>query len=311
MKKITVVTPCYNEENNVHLIVDAVQRVFSDLPQYQYEHLFIDNCSTDKTTLLLRSLASKHPHIKVIINTRNFGPVRSPYYGILQGDGDAVVIIAADLQEPPALIKQFVAEWEKGYKIVAGIKTESHESALMFFFRKLYYRFISKISDIKLTRNFTGFALYDKKVIDLMRKIDDPYPYLRGLVSELGFKMAEVPYTQPIRQHGSSKANLYVLYDWVMLGITSHSKLPIRLTTMAGFLLSFVSLGMSVVFLILKLLFWSSFSLGVAPILIGVFFFASIQLFCIGLLGEYIISIHTRIMNRPLVIEEERINFET
>jgi glycosyltransferase involved in cell wall biosynthesis len=309
MKFISVVTPCYNEEQNIQEIYQQVKAVFKELPSYQYEHIFIDNASTDKTVEILRSLAKTDKNLKVIVNARNFGPVRSPFYGLLQAHGDAVIYIVADLQDPPTMIKDFIAQWETGYKIVVGVKSESHEFPLFFFIRKLYYKFIAKISDVKLIKNFTGFGLYDKAVIDILRKLDDPYPYFRGLISELGFKTAEIPFKQPPRMRGCSKANFYLLYDWAMLGITSHSKVPIRLATMAGFLLSIISLSISLIFLLLKLLFWESFGLGIAPILIGLFFFSSIQLFFIGLLGEYIASIHTRIMKRPLVIEEERINF--
>lgn len=309
MKLITVVTPCYNEEQNIQEIYQQVKVVFEGLSNYRYEHLFIDNASTDATVPLLRQISNTDKNVKLIINARNFGPVRSPFYGLLQAQGDAVIYIVADLQDPPSLIKDFLTKWEAGYKIVVGVKSESHELPLFFFIRKLYYKFIAKIADVRLIKNFTGFGLYDKKVIEILKKIDDPYPYFRGLISELGFKTAEISYVQPLRMRGCSKANFYMLYDWAMLGITSHSKVPIRLATMAGFFLSIISFTVSIIFLLLKLFFWNSFGLGIAPILIGLFFFSSIQLFFIGLLGEYIASIHTRIMKRPLVIEEERINF--
>jgi len=309
-KHISIVTPCFNEEQNAEEIYRQVQAVFEKLPAYTYEHIFIDNASTDTTADVLRTLAQKHHHVKIIYNARNFGPVRSPYYGLLQAKGDAVICISADLQEPPTMIKTFLQKWEEGFKIVAGVKTKSHESALIFSLRKLYYKIASRISEVKLIKNFHGFGLYDKAVIELFRTIDDPYPYLRGLVSELGYKIAEIPYTQEARLHGESKANFFVLYDWIMLGVTSHSKMPIRLTTIAGFFLAFASFITSIVFIFMKLIFWSSFNLGMAPLLIGLFFFSSIQLFFIGLLGEYIISINTRVMKRPLVVEEGRINFD-
>lgn len=309
MKTISVVTPCFNEEENVNEIYQQIKAVFQALPHYQYEHIFIDNDSSDGTVAALRVIANTDKHVKIIRNARNFGPVRSPYYGLLQAQGDAVICISADLQEPPALLKTFLEKWEQGYKIVAGVKTQSHELPLIFKFRKLCYRFISKIAEVKFIKNFHGFGLYDKAVIAIMRKIDDPYPYLRGLVSELGFKVAEVSYEQQGRLHGKSKANLYIWYDWGMLSITSHTKLPIRLMTITGFFLAFFSFIASLIFIALKLIFWSSFSLGMAPLLIGLFFFSSVQLFFMGLIGEYIISINTRIMKRPLVIEEERINF--
>lgn len=309
-KHISIVTPCFNEEKNIRDIYTQVKAVFETLPNYTYEHVFIDNASEDATVLILRQIAEQDNQVKIICNARNFGPVRSPFYALMQAKGDAVICISADLQEPPALIKDFLQKWEEGYKIVAGVKIKSHESSLIFFLRKLYYKIASKISEVKLIKNFHGFGLYDKSVISLFKEIDDPYPYLRGLVSELGCKMAEIPYTQEARRHGVSKANFFVLYDWIMLGVTSHSKMPIRLTTIAGFFLAFVSFFVSIIFIIMKLLFWSSFNLGIAPLLIGLFFFSSIQLFFIGLIGEYIISINTRVMKRPLVVEQERINFD-
>lgn len=309
MKLITVVTPCFNEEQNIEEIYRQVKAVFNEIPDYQYEHVFIDNASTDNTVEILRALAKTDKALKIIVNARNFGPVRSPFYGMLQAQGDAVIHIVADLQDPPTMIKDFIAKWEQGYKIVVGVKSESHESPLFFFLRKSYYKFISKIADVKLIKNFTGFGLFDKVVIETLRKLDEPYPYFRGLISELGYKIAELPYKQPVRIRGCSKANFYTLYDWAMLGITSHSKVPLRLATMAGFLLSMLSFLMAVIFILLKLIFWKSFGQGIAPILVGLFFFSSIQLFFIGLLGEYIAAINTRIMKRPLVIEDERVNF--
>ncbi|HSW70214.1 MAG TPA: glycosyltransferase [Gammaproteobacteria bacterium] len=308
MKKISIVTPCYNEEKNVRKIYEEVKAVFQALPQYEYEHIFIDNASTDATVTHLRELALEDHNVKVIMNARNFGPVRSPYYGLLQARGDAVVCIAADLQEPPALIADFLEKWEQGFKIVAGVKVQSDESKYRFYMRKLMYRVASKIAEVKFIKNFHGFGLYDKAVISLFKNLDDPYPYLRGMVSELGYKIAEIPYRQQERLQGKSKANLYVLYDWIMLALTSYSKFPIRIVTITGFFLAFCSFIASIIFLTLKIFFWSSFTMGMAPLLIGLFFFSSIQLFFMGILGEYVLSINTRIMKRPLVVEEERIN---
>lgn len=308
-KLISIVTPCYNEENNINEVYQQVQAVFEKLPQYDYEHIFIDNDSNDGTVTKLRLIANNDKRVKIIRNTRNFGPVRSPYYGLLQAHGDAVICLSADLQEPPSLIISFLDRWEQGFKIVAGVKTQSHESKIKFKFRKLCYRFLARIADISLIKNFHGFGLYDKSVIAMFRQIEDPYPFLRGLVSELGFKISEIPYQQQPRFQGKSKASLYGWYDWGMLSITSHSKFPIRLMTIFGFCLAALSLFLSFVFIFLKLLFWSKFSLGIAPLLVGLFFFSSIQLFFIGLIGEYIISINRRVMKRPLVVEEERINF--
>lgn len=309
MKVITVVTPCYNEENNVLKIYQKIQTVFKKLDNYKYFHLFIDNASTDNTATILKELADNDKNVKLIINTRNFGPVRSPYYGLLQAQGDAAIFISADLQEPPELIPQFIKAWENGYKIVAGVKARSHENPIKFYLRKLCYKVASKIADVNFVKNFHGFGLYDKKVIIQLRNNSDPYPYLRGMISEMGYKVYEVPYKQLKRIHGKSKANLFILYDWIMLALTSHSKFPIRLVTISGFVLAFISFLFSLVFLTLKFIFWSSFSLGMAPLLIGLFFFSSIQLFFMGLLGEYVLSINTRIMKRPLVIEESRVNF--
>ncbi|MBA3536115.1 MAG: glycosyltransferase family 2 protein [Tatlockia sp.] len=309
MKLISIVTPCFNEDSNIEEIHRQVNELFETIPNYRYEHVFIDNASTDNTVSLLRKIAENDPQVKIIVNSRNFGHIRSPYHAMLQTEGDATILIVADLQDPPELIKEFIHKWEQGFKVVVGVKPESQESKLMFFIRRTYYHFVTKIADVKLIKNFTGFGLYDKDVIALLRSHKDPYPYFRGLIAEIGFDIAEIPYNQPRRTRGVTKNNFYTLYDMAMLGITSHSKIPLRLATMAGFSLSILSFIMSIVFLSLKLFFWHSFNLGVAPILIGLFFFSSVQLFFIGLLGEYIASINTRVMSRPLVVEKERINF--
>lgn len=309
MKKVSIVLPCYNEEENIDALYLRLQKVTATLVNYDFEFIFIDNCSQDSTPNLLKNLASKDHRVKAIINVRNFGHIRSPYYAMMQSSGDATILMATDLQDPPEMITEFINKWEDGYKVVAAIKPVSQESKIMFQIRKSYYRFINRISEAKLIQNFTGFGLYDKKVIDTLKKLEDPYPYFRGLISELGFRVAEIPFNQPRRVRGITKNNFYTLYDIAMLGITSHSKVPLRLATIFGFGLSILSFALSIVFLILKLLFWKSFSMGVAPILIGVFFFASVQLFFIGILGEYIMAIHTQVLRRPLVVEEERINF--
>ncbi|KTC84673.1 MULTISPECIES: glycosyltransferase family 2 protein [Legionella] len=309
MKLISIVTPCYNEEGNVEEIHRQVKAIFEEIPNYRYEHIFIDNASTDNTVALLKKIAEQDPHTKVIVNARNFGHIRSPYHAMLETNGDATILIVADLQDPPDMIKEFIHKWEQGYKIVVGVKPESQESKLMFAIRRAYYNFVTRIADVKLIKNFTGFGLYDKEVVDILRTHKDPYPYFRGLIAEIGLEIAEVPYNQPRRARGVTKNNFYSLYDMAMLGITSHSKIPLRLATMAGFSLSIISLLISLSFFVLKLFFWNSFNLGVAPILIGLFFFSSVQLFFIGLLGEYIASIHTRVTKRPLVVEKERVNF--
>lgn len=309
MKLISIVTPCYNEEQNVEELYRQIKAIFDQLPHYHYEHIFIDNASTDNTVSLLRSIAAHDKRIKIIVNSRNFGHIRSPYYGLLQAKGDAVILVVADLQDPPELIKTFIEQWETGYKIVIGVKPKSEESRWMSSIRRTGYYWIGRIADITLIKNFTGFGLYDKEVIKILRTYDDPYPYFRGMIADIGFDIAQVPYNQPKRKQGFSKNNLYTLYDIGILGITSYSKIPMRLAAMGGFFLSALSLFISIVFFIVKLLFWNSLNAGMAPILIGLFFFSSVQLFFIGLLGEYIASINTRVMKRPLVIEKERINF--
>ncbi|CAN7665889.1 glycosyltransferase family 2 protein [Variovorax sp. LjRoot130] len=310
MKHITVVTPCYNEEDNVGEVYRQTRAVFAEIEGVTYEHLFIDNFSSDRTPELLRAMASADPKVKVILNARNFGHIRSPYYGLLQAHGDAAILLVSDLQDPPELMKDFVAEWLQGAKLVVGVKPSADESGLMFAIRRMYYRTVTRIADVKLVQNFTGFGLYDRKVLEQLRKIDDPYPYLRGLISEVGFEPVQIPYNQPRRKRGITKNNFYTLYDIAMLGITSHSRVPLRIATMAGFVLSGVSLLISLIYLVLKLVFWKEFSAGTAPILIGMFFFASVQLFFIGLLGEYVGAILTHVMKRPLVVERDRINME-
>ncbi len=309
MKLISIVTACYNEEENIEDVYQQVKHVFAQLPQYNYEHIFIDNASEDSTVAKLRNIAATDKNVKVIVNSRNFGHVRSPSYGLMQAKGDAVISLVADLQDPPEMIKNFLELWERGHKIVIGVKPKSAESIIMFNIRRLFYHFISRIADVKLIKNFTGFGLYDQEIVRILRVYDDPYPYFRGLIAEIGFDVVEIPYSQPVRKRGITKNNLYAYYDMAMLGITSYSKVPLRLATMAGFILSVISLAISFGYLISKLIFWKSFSAGMAPILIGLFFFSSVQLFFIGLLGEYIATIHTRVMKRPLVVERERINF--
>jgi glycosyltransferase involved in cell wall biosynthesis len=310
-KLISVVTPCYNEEGNVEELHRRIVAQFEQLPDYDFEHIYIDNASTDGTVAAIRRLASADFSIKAIVNTRNFGIIRSSNYALLQARGDAIINMASDMQEPPELIGEFVRGWEKGYKIVVGVKPQSKETASMFILRRIYYATIGRIADIELIPHYTGFGLYDREVIDLVRRIDDPYPYFRGLIADLGFDHKEVPYEQPLRTRGVTKSNFYALYDMAMLGITGHSKVPIRLATMSGFALSALSLLVALGYLIYKFLFWDQLSFGMAPILIGFFFFASVQLFFIGILGEYIASIHTQIMKRPMVVERERINFDS
>jgi glycosyltransferase involved in cell wall biosynthesis len=309
MKRISVVTPCFNEEENVADVCNQIKAVFAHLDGYEYEHIFIDNASTDETVAILKSLAQVDKRIKIIVNARNFGHIRSPFYAMLQTQGDAVILMASDLQDPPALIKDFIQQWEAGFKIVVGVKPSSQEAFPMSAIRRAYYELITKIADLRLIKNFTGFGLYDRAVINILHETNDAYPYFRGLISEIGFPVAEVPYTQPARKAGITKNNFYTLYDMALLGITTHSKLPIRLATLGGFLLSLLSFVAAIIFFILKIVLWQHFPVGIAPILIGMFFLASVQLFFIGILGEYVLSIHTQTLKRPLVVESERINF--
>lgn len=311
-KHISIVTPCYNEEGNVANLVNVIRGVFADMPQYTYEHVFIDNHSGDKTIEILRGIAAQDKNVKVILNARNFGHIRSPYYGMLNCHGDAVILVVADFQDPPELLAQFLAKWEEGYKIVIGVKKKSKENPLMFLVRKFFYGLLAKMSDSgeKPVKNFTGFGLYDQKFIEVLRTIDEPYPYFRGLITELGFDRYEIEYVQPQRAAGKTKNNFFTLYDIAMLGFTNHSKLPLRLSAFIGFFSAIVSLLVAVGYFIYKLIYWDRFNAGQAPLVIGVFFFASVQLFFIGIIGEYIGAIHTQVRKRPLVIEKERINFD-
>ncbi len=310
LTKVTVVTPCYNEEDNVEALFAKVKEVMATVKdRYEYEHLFIDNHSQDRTVEILRRLSSTERALRVIVNSRNFGHIRSPAYALLQAKGDVVISLVADFQDPPEMILAFLAHWEKGAKIVMGVKESAEESPLFFAVRKAYYNLVSRLSDVQLVKNFTGFGLYDQKIIKILREIDDPYPYWRGLISDIGFEPVIVKYKQPVRKRGLTKNNFYTLYDIAMLGITNHSKVPLRVATMAGFAMSALSLLMSFCYLFAKLIFWNQFQIGTAPILISLFFFSSLQLFFIGILGEYIGSIHTQVQKRPLVVEKERIGF--
>jgi len=309
-KKISVVTPCYNEEENVNEVYEQVKAIFDSLPQYDYEHIFIDNASADNTVRILKQIALLDKNVKIIVNTRNFGHIRSPIYGLLQAQGDAVILLLSDLQDPPVLMKEFIKKWEDGYKIVIGIKNKSLENPIIFLLRKIYYVLIRKFADIEQISNFFGYGLYSKKFIEVMRQINDPYPYFRGLINEIGFERAEISYTQAKRKKGKSKNNFYTLYDMAMLGFVNHSKVPLRLASFIGFIISVISFIIAVVYLVYKLLYWHEFQLGLAPLIIGIFFFSSVQLFFIGILGEYIGAIYTQVKNRPMVFERERINFD-
>ncbi|OIP94565.1 glycosyltransferase [Candidatus Wirthbacteria bacterium CG2_30_54_11] len=310
-KLISIMTACYNEEENVEELHRQVTAVFAGLPQYDYEHLFIDNCSTDRTVEILKKIAADDKRVKIIVNARNFGHIRSPSHGLLQARGDAVISVVADLQDPPEMIVDFLKKWEEGYKIVVAVKKGSKESPLFYFVRRLYYKIIAGLSEVEQVKNFTGFGLYDKQVMDVIRDMHDPYPYFRGLIADIGFPRATVEYVQPARTRGFTKNNLYTLYDMAMLGITNHSKVPLRLATLVGFVMSLIFSLVGVAYFVYKLMFWQRFEVGLAPLVIGMFFFASVQLFFIGIIGEYIGSIYTKVQNRPLVVEKERINFET
>lgn len=307
-KRLSIVTPLYNEQDNVTELCDRIVAVMKSLP-YEYEHLCIDNCSTDSTVEMLRHRSVSDPCLRVIVNTRNFGYIRSSYHALLQATGDAVVLIASDLQDPPEMIRDFVAKWESGFKAVMAVKPVSEESRFMFRIRQLYYRLITSISEVPLVQNATGSGLFDRAVVDALRRLDDPYPYFRGLVCEIGFPVATVPFNQPRRARGVTSQNFYSLYDTAMLGITKHSKVPLRIMTLTGFGLAFVSLGIALCYFVAKLIFWNSFDMGTAPLLIGLFFFGAVQMIFLGLLGEYVGAIQTQVRNLPLVIEAERINF--
>lgn len=307
--KLSIVTPCFNERDNLDELHARVRAAVTPLP-YDYEHLLIDNCSTDGTVAKLRELAAADPHVKVILNARNFGHIRSPFHGILQASGDAVVVLASDLQDPPEMIPEFVRRWESGAKSVMAVKPSSAESRTMFSLRKLYYRFVSRISDVPLVHNATGAGLYDRQVVEVLRSLRDPYPYFRGLIAEIGLPIDTVDFTQPKRIRGLTKNNFYTLYDMAMLGITNHSKVPLRLMTMMGFALSILGGFTGFCYLVAKLVFWNSFQLGTAPVLIGVFLFGSLQMFMFGIIGEYLGAVLTHVRQLPHVVESERLNFE-
>jgi len=311
MKTISVVTPCFNEEGNVREVYERVRNLMLSLEKYRYEHIFIDNASRDTTFAVLREIAAADSNVKVIRNARNFGHVRSPMHALLQARGDAVIVLMSDLQDPPEVLAQLLEEWEKGIPIVIAVKHHSREAAPMFLVRKLFYRLVNRLADdIETYENFTGFGLYDRQVIDLVRQFGDPYPYFRGMIAEIGLPHTEVLYEQQRRKSGKTKNNLYTLYDLAMLGITKLSKVPLRLVTFAGFAGSLLSMLGGTAYFAYKLLFWRQFTLGIAPIAIGMFFLGSLQLLFMGIIGEYVGNIHTQVHNRPLVVERERLNFQ-
>jgi glycosyltransferase involved in cell wall biosynthesis len=311
MNTISVVTPCFNEEGNVREVYERVRSLMLSLGKYRYEHIFIDNASRDTTFAVLAEIAATDSNVKVIRNARNFGHVRSPMHAILQARGDAVIVLMSDLQDPPEVLAQLLEQWEKGVPIVIAVKHESRESAPMFLVRKMFYRLVNRLSDdIETYENFTGFGLYDRQVIDLVRQFGDPYPYFRGMIAEIGLPHAEIKYEQQRRKSGKSKNNFYTLYDLAMLGITKLSKVPLRLVTFSGFAGSLFSLLGGMAYFAYKLLFWRQFTLGIAPIAIGMFLLGSLQLLFMGIIGEYVGNIHTQVHNRPLVVERQRLNFD-
>jgi glycosyltransferase involved in cell wall biosynthesis len=310
MKTISIVTPCYNEEGNVAELYRRVRGVIAASGRYRYEHIFIDNSSTDGTVVVLKRLAAADPNVKIIVNSRNFGHIRSPFHAVTQAQGDAVITIVADLQDPPEMIADMLREWENGYSMVLGIKRSSEENGLMFWVRQRYYRLVNRLSSIETFENFTGFGLYDRRVIDLVKSFADPYPYFRGMIAEIGLPHKKLFYDQPTRKRGITKNNFYTLYDVGMLGIINHSKVPLRLTAFAGFLGAVLCFLAGFGYLIYKLLFWNRFSVGMAPVVIGVFFLASVQLLFLGIVGEYVGAIHTQVQHRPFVVELERLNFQ-
>jgi polyisoprenyl-phosphate glycosyltransferase len=310
VKTISIVTGCYNEEENVEELYNRVRAVMAQIGRYSYEHIFIDNCSTDRTVEILKRIAAADTNVKVIVNARNFGHIRSPHHAVLQTTGDAVIGIVADLQDPPEMIPDFIREWERGYFMVLAKKNASKENPLMFWIRKKYYRLVNRLSSIETFENCTGFGLYDRRVIDAVKTFDDPYPYFRGMIAEIGLPHITIPFTQPRRERGITKNNFYTLYDMAMLGITNLSKVPLRMVTLSGFACAVLCVLVATGYLVYKLLYWNRFSVGIAPLVIGIFFFSSVQLISVGILGEYIGSIHTYVQKRPLVVELERVNFE-
>jgi glycosyltransferase involved in cell wall biosynthesis len=310
VKSVTILTPCYNEEANVRDVYERVRDVMAQLGRYRYEHLFIDNCSSDRTVEILKGIAARDTNVKIIVNARNFGHIRSPMHALCQATGDAVIGIVADLQDPPELIPEMLAKWEQGFAMVLCIKETSEENALMFFIRSKYYQLVNRLSALETFENFTGFGLFDRRVVDIVKSMDDRYPYFRGMIAEIGLPHATITYRQPRRKRGITKNNFYTLYDLAMLGITNLSKVPLRLVTAFGFATALLSLLVGLGYLIYKLVFWAHFEVGMAPLVIGLFFLGSVQLLSMGILGEYIGAIHTQVLKRPYAVEKERINFE-
>jgi len=310
VKTISIYTACYNEEENVEELYNRVRAEMIKIGRYRYEHIFIDNSSEDATVSILKKIAARDHNVKIIVNARNFGHIRSPIHALFQTSGDAVISVVADLQDPPEMIPEMIRKWEEGYYMVLCLKTTSQENKTMFWIRTQYYRLVRRLSEIKTFDNFTGFGLYDRKVVEAVRNFGDPYPYFRGQIAEIGLPYYELTYDQPRRIRGITKNNFYSLYDIAMLGITNLSKVPLRISTFLGFACALLSLLAGLAYLVYKLIFWTEFSIGIAPLVIGLFFLGSVQLVSMGILGEYVGAIHTQILKRPHVIEKERVNFE-
>ena len=309
MKLISILIPTYNEEQNISLIIDQIIKNI-DLKKYNYEIIVIDNFSEDETPNIVKKKILINKKIKLIINNRNYGHIRSPYYGLLQTKGDAVILINADFQDPPELIGQLISKWEKGANAVLLKKEKSEENKFMFFLRIIFYKLLNKISDIKLPSNTTGSGIFDRKVIENLRRINDPYPYFRGLIYEISNKIEFLTFKQPLRRAGETKNNFYTLYDIAMLGIIKHSKVPIRFLTIFGIFLIFLSIIFAIFYFFMKIIFWEKFQMGIAPLVIGIFSFGAFQILFLGIIGEYILNINTQTRNLPLVIEKERVNFD-
>jgi glycosyltransferase involved in cell wall biosynthesis len=309
-KTISIVTACYNEEANVELLYNRVRAVMETMPKYAYEHLFIDNSSQDATVAILKRIATIDANVKIIVNARNFGHIRSPIHALFQATGDAIISIVADLQDPPELIPTLIQNWEAGAYMVLCIKRTSEEASLVFWMRKQYYRLAERLSSVETFQNFTGFGLYDRRVMEIVKSFNDPYPYFRGMIAEVGLPFVKIPYDQPSRKFGITKNNWYTLYDMGILGIISHSRVPLRLAVFTGFAGAALSFFIALVYLVLKLIAWNTFTFGLAPMLVGIFFIASLQLVFLGILGEYVGAIYTQVQKRPFVTELERINFD-
>ncbi len=309
-KKISISTNCFNEEGNLRELYERIRAVWDKHPEYDWEMVIGDNCSTDGSRELLREIAAEDKRFKVILNSNNFGHIRSPINVFYQTTGDAVVIMCSDLQDPPELIEDFIRHWENGYKVVCAVKPQSRENILMFQVRRFYYWLLARFSETEQVRNFTGYGLYDRQFVEAFKRFHDPYPYFRGMIGEIGFRRIEIPFVQDVRKHGKTKNNFFTLYDMAMTGFVNHTKLPLRLAVFVGFFIAGFSLLVALSYLVYKLLYWDTFQLGLAPLVIGLFFFSSVQLIFIGIIGEYIGAIWTQVKNKPLAIEEEKINFD-